>query len=89
MGPPVKCQVYRCQLPRGTGLHSTEPNLVESWVRSSVPYLPMPSFTVAGLPSSSDWLNVAVIVSDETGGRTIATFDGSAWKRVKDGATCS
>tara|TARA_R100001510_G_C7529962_1_gene121822 strand:- start:10 stop:246 length:237 start_codon:yes stop_codon:yes gene_type:complete len=47
------------------------------------------SYTVATLPSASDYFNTAIIVSDETGGRTIATSDGSNWKRVKDGATVS
>lgn len=49
----------------------------------------LPEFTVANLPDASDYDNRAVIVSDETGGRTIATSDGTNWRRVRDGAIAS
>lgn len=49
----------------------------------------LPSFTVATVPRAASWPNCAVIVSNESGGRTIATSDGANWKRVKDGATIS
>lgn len=50
---------------------------------------PVPEYTVATLPSASDYDNHIIIVSDETGGRTIATSDGTNWCRVSDGATVS
>ncbi len=49
----------------------------------------MTSYTVAGLPDATKFLNHAIIVSNEAGGRTIATSDGTNWKRVKDGAIVS
>ena len=54
-----------------------------------VPYGPIPAFTVANLPSSSDWIRCLVYVSDETGGATIAFSDGSDWRRVQDRAVVS
>ena len=51
--------------------------------------LPLQSYLVADLPNPAEFINTAIIVSNETGGRTIATSDGSNWKRVKDGATVS
>ena len=51
--------------------------------------LPLQSYLVANLPDPAEFINTAIIVSNETGGRTIATSDGSNWKRVKDGATVS
>lgn len=47
------------------------------------------SYTVATLPDASTNLDGAIIVSDETGGRTIATSDGTNWRRVSDGAVVS
>ena len=53
------------------------------------------SYTVAQLtgatpeiPASQN-LDKAVIVSDESGGRTMATSDGTDWKRVADGNNIS
>lgn len=46
-------------------------------------------YTVATAPTASKWTNFAIIISDESGGRTIATSDGTHWKRVKDGANIS
>jgi len=51
--------------------------------------IPLPTYIVADLPNPAEFINTAIIVSNETGGRTIATSDGSNWKRVKDGATVS
>jgi hypothetical protein len=51
--------------------------------------IPLNSYTVENLPDPADLVDVPVIVTNETGGRTIATSDGSNWKRVKDGATVS
>ncbi len=44
------------------------------------------SYTVTTLPVATTNLNGAIIVSNETGGRTIATSDGTNWRRVSDGA---
>ena len=48
-----------------------------------------PVYTVLTLPTASDNTNGAIIVSDETGGRTIATSNGTNWLRVSDGAIVS
>ena len=47
------------------------------------------SYTVATLPDATTNLDGIIIVSDETGGRTIATSDGTNWRRVSDGAIVS
>lgn len=47
--------------------------------------LKLRAYTVASLPAAADWLNSAVIVSDEVGGATIAISDGTSWLRVSDG----
>ena len=49
----------------------------------------IPERTVATLDSALVFDNGIVIVSDETGGRTIATSDGTNWRRVSDGAIVS
>lgn len=49
----------------------------------------LPVYTVATAPDATKWTNGAIIVSDETGGRTIATSDGTDWRRVSDGAIIS
>jgi hypothetical protein len=49
----------------------------------------VPEYTVAGVPTASDWDNGVIIVSNETGGRTLATSDGTDWRRVSDGAVIS
>jgi len=46
-------------------------------------------YTVATLPSASTYDNAIIIVSDETGGRTLATSDGDKWYRVSDGVEVS
>lgn len=46
-------------------------------------------YTVATVPSASGNNNGVIIVSDETGGRTLATSDGTNWRRVSDGAIIS
>ncbi len=48
-----------------------------------------PQYTVATAPEASDNANGVIIVSDETGGRTLATSDGNDWRRVSDGAVIS
>lgn len=49
----------------------------------------VPEYTVAGVPTASDWDNGVIIVSNEAGGRTLATSDGTNWRRVSDGAVIS
>ena len=49
----------------------------------------LPEYTVATAPAPVKWGNGAIIVSDEAGGRTIATSDGINWRRVSDGAIIS
>ena len=49
----------------------------------------LPEYTVLTVPTAADWDNGAIIVSDETGGRTIATSDATNWRRVSDGAVVS
>lgn len=44
-----------------------------------------PEYTVAGVPSAATYDNGVIIVSNETGGRTLATSDGTNWRRVADG----
>lgn len=63
---------------------------IETWVRDllSRPFR-MRVYTVATLPAAADWVNAAVICSNESGGRTIVTSDGTNWRRVKDGAVAS
>jgi hypothetical protein len=48
----------------------------------------LPEFTVVGVPSASPTGQV-IIVTDETGGRTLATSDAVNWRRVSDGAIIS
>lgn len=64
---------------------------IQVWMDARQYQRPMflPAFTVATAPTASRWTNCAIIVSNESGGRTIATSDGTNWKRVKDGANIS
>ena len=48
-----------------------------------------PEYTVATVPDATLWNNGAIIVSDEVGGRTIATSDGTNWRRVVGGVIIS
>lgn len=65
---------------------------IERWVvdRDKEPRQ-LPSFTVAQLGDldPAHWPNCAVICSNEAGGRTVATSDGSDWCRVSDGTPVS
>lgn len=47
------------------------------------------SYTVATVPEADENGNGVIIVSDEAGGRTLATSDGTNWRRVSDGAIIS
>lgn len=49
----------------------------------------LPVCTVLTLPSAARFNGCAIIVSNETGGRTIATSDATNWRRVRDGAVVS
>lgn len=49
----------------------------------------LPSYTVAGLPSASDFERCEIWVSDETGGAQPAYSDGTNWRRYSDGAIVS
>ncbi len=49
----------------------------------------LPVYTASTLPNASENDNGAIIVSDEAGGRTIATSDATNWRRVSDGAIVS
>ena len=51
--------------------------------------LQLPSYTVAGVPSASDWVRRLIYVSDETGGAVPAFSDGTNWRRVTDRAIIS
>lgn len=51
--------------------------------------VPVPEYTVAGVPDASSYPASSLIVSNEAGGRTLATSDGVVWRRVSDGAVIS
>jgi len=44
----------------------------------------LPEYTVAGVPSASDWVRGMIYVNDETGGAVPAFSDGVDWRRVTD-----
>lgn len=54
-------------------------------------------YSVSSLPAASEWGSISspdpftsiIFVYDETNGPIIAYSDGTAWKRVTDGATVS
>lgn len=50
--------------------------------------VPMPSSTVAGLPSAAT-AGLWIYVTDETGGAIPAFSDGTNWRRVTDRAVVS
>ena len=47
------------------------------------------SYTVATLPTASQWTGSLIYVSDETAGATTAFSDGTAWRRSQDRAIVS
>ena len=47
------------------------------------------SYTVATVPTASEWAGAIIYVSDETGGATVAVSNGTNWVRVQDLATVS
>jgi len=42
------------------------------------------SYKVATLPPAAAWSRCVVVVTDETGGETLAVSDGTDWRRVTD-----
>lgn len=48
--------------------------------------LRLKSYTVATVPTASEWTGASIYVSDETGGATVAFSDGTSWRRVQDRA---
>lgn len=50
---------------------------------------PLPSYTVATLPSAANNPRALIYVSNESGGATVAFSDGAAWRRVQDRAVVS
>jgi hypothetical protein len=50
---------------------------------------PLPSYTVATLPSASVNARCWIWVSNETGGATAAISDGTNWRRMTDRAIVS
>ncbi len=50
---------------------------------------PLPSYTVATLPSASNNARCWIWVSNETGGATAAISDGTNWRRMTDRAIVS
>ena len=46
--------------------------------------LVLKTFTVATVPTAGDWTDGIIIVSDETGGATVAFSDGTNWRRLQD-----
>lgn len=63
---------------------------LQSYVKHTFDLPPIiPEYTVAGVPTASTYDNGVIIVSNETGGRTLATSDGTNWRRVSDGAIIS
>ena len=50
---------------------------------------PLPSYTVATLPSAANNAQCLIYVSNETGGATVAFSTGTEWRRVQDRAVVS
>lgn len=42
------------------------------------------SYTVATVPTASEWTGCMIYVSDETGGAVTAFSDGTDWRRTQD-----
>lgn len=45
----------------------------------------IPAFTVATMPSPSEWLNTMIIVTNASVGYTPAFSDGTVWRSTIDG----
>jgi len=63
---------------------------IASVVNSIFDYGPaLPEYTVATLPTASDYEGNMIYVSDESGGAVPAFSDGTNWRRVTDRAIVS
>jgi hypothetical protein len=51
--------------------------------------LKLARYTVAGLPAAASHDGAMVYVTDEAGGAVPAWSDGTAWRRMSDGAVVS
>lgn len=51
--------------------------------------LVLASYVKTALPDAATWINGLIIVSNETGGLTVAFSDGTNWRRVQDRAVVS
>lgn len=51
--------------------------------------IPLPSYTVAGVPAAATWTAGLIYVSNEAGGAVPAFSDGVNWRRVTDRAIIS
>lgn len=51
--------------------------------------LRLSEYTVATVPTASEWTGAMIYVSDETGGATTAVSNGTNWVRSSDLATIS
>mgnify|MGYP003663146093 CR=1 FL=1 len=49
----------------------------------------LPSYTVATLPTAGNFTSCLIWVTDEVGGSTMATSDGTNWRRMSNGAIVS
>jgi hypothetical protein len=91
----VNVQAYSANLdafalktaPTGAVVGTTDTQTLSAKTFSTPPILP--EHAVASLPSAATYDNGVIIVSDEVGGRTLATSDGTNWRRVSDGAVVS
>lgn len=63
---------------------------IEKWLRDLFRCpVQLPTHTVAELPPAVGWRDCVTICTNETGGRTLVTSDGTNWRRVRDGAIAS
>ncbi len=46
--------------------------------------VPLPVYTVVGVPDAEDYTNSWIMVSNETGGAVMAFSDGTNWRRSTD-----
>lgn len=51
--------------------------------------IPLPSYTVAALPTTGIETGSLAYCTNETGGATVVMWDGSNWRRVQDRAVAS
>lgn len=89
---PTRWELFTTDASGAIGVRTTvdrNGDLIQSGaIRSGGPVRPG-SFTVATLPAATDHAGSLVDVVDESGGRTLAMSDGTAWRRVHDRAVVS